>query len=179
MSDRNPMDIRMDAATDYAHTAIVNFEPTYLALGKAVADWTADTTGPIAPYRDQLRDAVEANVTAAGLDWADLNGVDFAVMIQWEAEQDDNDRIKLLPAFVIPQLDLDTVDLMVREANRGLMVMFINHNLLERANLDVRTSIVFYDDRHMFEYAMAEMPDEDTQRKLLAHTTICYWAKGV
>jgi hypothetical protein len=68
---------------------------------------------------------------------------------------------------------------MVREANRGLMVMFINHNLLERANLDVRYSVVFYDDCHMFEYAMAEMPDEETQRKLLDHTTVRYWAKGV
>ena len=80
---------------------------------------------------------------------------------------------------VIPELNLDTVDLLVREANRGLMVMFINHNLLERANLDVRHSVVFYDERHVFEYAMTELPDEETQRKLLAHTTVRYWAKGV
>jgi hypothetical protein len=120
-----------------------------------------------------------------GIDWAE---VDFASMIQWEADQDDNDRInvptKVLRvgrpgSSLIPELNLDTVDLLVREANRGLMVMFINHNLLERANLDVRYSVVFYDDRHMFEYAMAEMPDEETQRKLLDHTTVRYWAKGV
>jgi len=86
---------------------------------------------------------------------------------------------KMNATTLIPELDLDTVDLMVRTANRGLMVMFINHNPLERANLDVRHSIVFYDERHMFEYAMAEMPDEETQRKLLVHTTIRYWAKGV
>jgi hypothetical protein len=192
MSDRNPMDIRMDAATDEAHTAIVNFEPTYLALGQAVADWTADMTGPIAPYRDQLRDTVETLAHNApdfdGIDWAE---VDFASMIDWEVDQDDNDRIggatpeawieyaKDADRTVIPELDLDTVDLLVREANRGLMVMFINHNLLERANLDVRSSVVFFDDRHMFEYAMAEMPDEDMQRKLLAHTTVRFWAKGV
>jgi hypothetical protein len=95
MSDRNPMDIRMDAATDEAHTAIVNFEPTYQALGKVVANWMADQTGPIAPYRDQLRIAVLTLVAAGvpnldGIVWSE---VDFASMIQWEAELPVNDQI--------------------------------------------------------------------------------------
>lgn len=182
MSDRNPTDIRLDAATDEAHTAIVNFEPTYLALGQAVINWIADLDGEIAPHRDELRDIVETlAVSVPDLDeiyWAE---VDFAAMIQWEANLPTNDRINV-PAkalTIIPELNLDTVELMVREANRGLMVMFINHNLLERHNLDVTRSIVFYDDQHMFEYATAEMPDEETQRKLLAHTTVRYWATGV
>jgi hypothetical protein len=76
----------MNEDTDYVHNAIVNYEPTYIALGEAVTAWQADQDGPIGPYRDQLRDDVEQHREAMGLDAGDLtDDVDYAAIIQFEA----------------------------------------------------------------------------------------------
>ena len=67
---------------------------------------------------------------------------------------------------------------MSREINRGVMVAYINADLLQRANLDVRTSIVFYDEDGDFSCAVEEMPDESVLSELEA-VGIAYWSKGI
>lgn len=79
----------------------------------------------------------------------------------------------------ITELKLSDMSLLEREMNKGLMVAFINRDLLNRANLDVRKSIVFYDDLRTFEYAVAELPDADMLVKLYEQTNIRYWSKGL
>jgi hypothetical protein len=68
---------------------------------------------------------------------------------------------------------------MRREANEGLMVLFINADLLNRCNLDVRTSVVLYDDAGLFEYAMNTMPDAALLQRLWDETPIRYWSRGI
>jgi hypothetical protein len=80
---------------------------------------------------------------------------------------------------VIPELNLDDLDVLHRRANETLMIKFINDHLLEGgAGLDIRRSIVLYDDAKVFEWALAELPSEDLQRTLLAQTNVRYWSKG-
>ena len=71
------------------------------------------------------------------------------------------------------------LDPMIRTANRGLMVMFINRNLLGRADLDVRHSIVFYDEHRMFEAAVATLPEAATLQALYERTAVRYWSRGM
>lgn len=79
--------IAMNNDTDYVHTHIVNYEPTYLALADIVRRWEDDETNGIADYRDDLQAVVEQHWEAMGLDYSDLtDDVDYAVMIQFEAE---------------------------------------------------------------------------------------------
>lgn len=66
-----------------------------------------------------------------------------------------------------------------REVNRGLMVSFINADLINRCNLDVRTSIVLYDADGDFLYALAAMPDDATMTALHERAGVAYWSKGV
>ena len=68
---------------------------------------------------------------------------------------------------------------MCREINRGQMVAFINADLINRCNLDVRTSIVLYDADRDVRYAVAEMPDETVMAALHERAGIAYWSKGV
>jgi hypothetical protein len=70
------------------------------------------------------------------------------------------------------------LDSMRREANRGLMVAFINADLLNRASLDVRHSIVLLDADGMFEYALPELPDDDTLARLFEQTRVRFWQRG-
>jgi hypothetical protein len=75
----------MNESTDYVHSAVINYEPTYLVLMEVVSEWGDDQSGPLAPYRDALRDAVEMHREAMGLDISDLNDdVDYAAMIEYE-----------------------------------------------------------------------------------------------
>ncbi|OUS97435.1 hypothetical protein [Rhodococcus sp. NCIMB 12038] len=68
---------------------------------------------------------------------------------------------------------------MQRKINKGLMVAFINADLLNRANLDVRKSIVLYDADGDFRYALSEMPDETILAKLKTEASVAYWSKGI
>lgn len=67
---------------------------------------------------------------------------------------------------------------MQREINRGLMVAFINRELVDRASLDVRTSIVFYDADKDFAYATDALPDEETLQRLAQTSKIRFWSRG-
>jgi hypothetical protein len=79
--------VTMNEDTDYVHTHIVNYEPTYLVLANCVLAWEDDQHGPLAPYRDILRSEVEANFVAMGLHPRDLtDDVDYAAIIEWELE---------------------------------------------------------------------------------------------
>jgi len=82
------MSVTMNTDTDYVHTHVVNFEPTWLVLANCVAAWQEDTTAPMAVYRDILRDEVERHREAMGLNPEHLtDDVDYAVMIQFEANE--------------------------------------------------------------------------------------------
>lgn len=65
-----------------------------------------------------------------------------------------------------------------RQVNQDLMVAFINRELVERASLDVRDSIVFYDADKDFAYAAESLPDEETLQRLAATTKIRFWSRG-
>ncbi|MET3959854.1 hypothetical protein ABIE52_006789 [Rhodococcus sp. OAS809] len=75
--------------------------------------------------------------------------------------------------------ELTTQNPMHREMNKGLMVAFINADLLERAALDVRTSIVLYDADGDFLYAVPELPDEKLMASLEARAGVTFWSKGI
>lgn len=70
-------------------------------------------------------------------------------------------------------------DPMRRRINREQMVAFINADLINRCNLDVRRSIVLYNADRNFRYAVAEMPDDTTMAALHERAGIAYWSKGV
>jgi hypothetical protein len=70
-------------------------------------------------------------------------------------------------------------DLMRRQLNKGVMVAWINADLLNRCNNDVRTSIVLYDEAGVFEFAVANMPNENLLQRLYDGTNVRYWSKGI
>lgn len=77
--------ITMNEDTDYVHTHVVNFEPTYNVLVDVCQRWADDETNDRSEYRDELRDAVEQHYLEMGLDAEDLSDdVDYGVMIEWE-----------------------------------------------------------------------------------------------
>ena len=67
----------MDKNTTYVHDHIVNFEPTYLALMRAVRG---------ALSANELRTIVRRNYQQCGLRSPDLIGVNYAAMIEWESD---------------------------------------------------------------------------------------------
>jgi hypothetical protein len=79
----------------------------------------------------------------------------------------------------LPELPEDKRSPMLREVNEGLMVRFINNDLINRAHLDIRKSVVLYDEDGLFEHALSELPDEDVQARLLEQTNVRYWSKGI
>lgn len=79
----------------------------------------------------------------------------------------------------VPQLDAAELTPLQRQANRALMVSWINADLRTRAHLDVRTAVVLYDGDKMFEYALAGMPDEHLWRELRSMTNVRFWSKGI
>lgn len=84
----------------------------------------------------------------------------------------------------VVELPDDMRDAMRREVNTGLMVTFINRDLTSRAALDVRTSIVLYDDAGVFEAAVpasiAELSNwRDILAKLFAETNVRFYSKGI
>jgi len=80
---------------------------------------------------------------------------------------------------MLTELKTADIDAMRRQANRGLMVAFINADLFNRAHLDVRRSVVLYDADGLFEYAMPALPDADTQRALVERTNVRAYSIGV
>lgn len=72
--------------------------------------------------------------------------------------------------------------------NKGLMVHWINADLMSRAGHDVRKSIVFYDDAQTFETALTQAEwdalskagvRETFLERLYAATPVRFWSKGV
>lgn len=59
-----------------------------------------------------------------------------------------DDIIEELPA------DADMFDMLRQHLNRGLMVDWINRDLVNRADCDVRKSVVFYDADRVFVMAL-------------------------
>lgn len=86
----------------------------------------------------------------------------------------------------LPKRDNDLLGNMVRNANKDLMVSWINADLINRAGHDVRKSIVFYDAEGYFETAL--LPSQWDQlgdkretflERLAGATRIRFWSKGV
>jgi hypothetical protein len=50
---------------------------------------------------------------------------------------------------------------------------------LNRASLDVRKSVVLYDDSGLFEYALETMPDAALLQRLYDQTNVRYFSKGI
>lgn len=69
-------------------------------------------------------------------------------------------------AETVVELDLSEVSPMQREVNKGLMVAWINADLINRAQHDVRKSIVLYDADKDFVYAVDKVPDDATFQRL-------------
>jgi len=78
----------------------------------------------------------------------------------------------------VTEITADDLSAMQREVNRGLMVHFINADLTSRAALDVRTSIVLYDESKTFVYATDSLPDPPTLQRLASTTAIRFWSSG-
>lgn len=75
----------MDEDTDYVHTAVVNYEPTYLVLDDAARRYHDDEI-ELWEARDLVTEAVERMACSEmGLRPADLIGVDYGLMVQFEA----------------------------------------------------------------------------------------------
>ena len=79
----------------------------------------------------------------------------------------------------VEQLDLSEVRPLHRELNKTLMVSWINQDLLHRFDLDVRKSVVLYDEFKDFVYAVPELPDEDTLTRLRRETGVRFWSQPV
>lgn len=84
---------------------------------------------------------------------------------------------------IIPELPASMRDTMRKTVNRGLMVQFINADLTGRASLDVRSSIVLYDDAGVFEAAFDphvwQQATEQALHRIVAEYGISYWSKGI
>jgi hypothetical protein len=74
--------------------------------------------------------------------------------------------------------ELKTTDPMRREFNRGLMVAWINADLINRARHDVRKSFVYYDNAGVFVIAMFRGPEE-IGNEVFEQLNIRYWSKGI
>lgn len=79
----------------------------------------------------------------------------------------------------LQELPANLRDAMRRQVNTGLMVTFINADLFARSALDVRTSVVLYDDAGVFEAATNRMPDAELQHRLVTETAVRYYSIGI
>lgn len=78
----------------------------------------------------------------------------------------------------VVELNVTDLSAMQRELNQGLMVAFINADLLQRAHLDVRTSTVLYDESRTFTFATGETLSDAQLQQLYNSTSIRYWSRG-
>lgn len=76
--------------------------------------------------------------------------------------------------------EITETDPMRQEINRGLMVQWINADLVNRAWGDVDKSVVFYDGDKLFSGAFHSMPPE-TMWELMRNgpAQIRYWSWGI
>lgn len=78
--------------------------------------------------------------------------------------------------------ELLVTDPMLREVNQGLMVTWINADLLNRANHDVRKSVVLYDEDKMFVAAMpavmGPVPNPGLSAKLY-EVGVRFYSRGI
>lgn len=81
-------------------------------------------------------------------------------------------------AETVTEIAVDELPELQREVNRGLMKHFINADLLNRAALDIRRSIVFYDESKTFTYAAESLPDAATLQRLGESTSVRFWSRG-
>jgi hypothetical protein len=78
-----------------------------------------------------------------------------------------------------PEQITDT-DPMRREVNRGLMIRWMNADLLVRYVHDLEFSIILYDDLKVFELALpGTVPMTDAILEGLYAAGIRYWSKGI
>lgn len=80
----------------------------------------------------------------------------------------------------------DILDALRAQLNRGLMVAWINHDLVNRADCDIRKSVVLYDADRVFVMALstAVTPAIFADRVHLVATSMSamgvrYWSVGV
>lgn len=77
---------------------------------------------------------------------------------------------------------LDSTDVMLRQINKGLMVRWINRDLMNRAANDVRSSMVLYDADRMF---VGALPPEVTDAfvakiaGLLRESGVRFYSRGI
>jgi hypothetical protein len=78
-------------------------------------------------------------------------------------------------------VEITETDAMRREVNRGLMVQWINADLLVRANHDVRTSVVMYDADRLFMFALPGRVDmtNDDLIDALADNGVRFYSRGI
>lgn len=76
----------MNDATDYVHTHVVNYEPTYLVLDEVTHMYREGDYEDMAALRDALAESVDQHWPEMGLHPTDLSDdVDYAAMIEYEA----------------------------------------------------------------------------------------------
>lgn len=68
---------------------------------------------------------------------------------------------------------------MRQQVNRDLMIGYINADLIHRADLDMRCSVVFYDEAGVFEAAAHRMPNRQQLARLRRETAVRYWSRGI
>lgn len=75
---------------------------------------------------------------------------------------------------------ITTTDPMLRTVNRGLMIQWINADLMSRAGHDIDRSRVFYDADKMFAFAVlrGETVGLKMAEELYTHG-VRYWSEGV
>jgi hypothetical protein len=75
---------------------------------------------------------------------------------------------------------LESTEPLLVSINRGLMVDWINRDLIGRASHDVRHSIVLYDDAKMFVAALPASVDMTADvLDALATAGVCFYSKGI
>jgi hypothetical protein len=80
----------------------------------------------------------------------------------------------------------DITDMIRNNLNRGVMIQWINADLFNRADCDVRKSIVLYDDARVFVMALGTSVTPDIFRDRaplvadsMARAGIRYWSVGI
>lgn len=76
----------MNYTTDYVHTHVVNYEPTYLILSEVVDLYREGDYEDMVTLRDAMAEAVDDHWPVMGLCAEDLtDDVDYIAMIEFEA----------------------------------------------------------------------------------------------
>lgn len=68
---------------------------------------------------------------------------------------------------------------MQRALNKGLMIAWINNDLVNNCHCDVRTSFCYYDADEDFVFATENELSDKGKAQLLKHTRVRFWSKGI